>query len=69
MPISCTAVRVPTLRVHSEAVTIETEKPITVEAARAAIAAAPGVKPPGETKNGQNASSGPGRFRLACEPR
>ena len=44
MPISCTAVRVPTLRVHSEAVTIETEKPITVEGARAAIAAAKGVK-------------------------
>jgi len=41
---SCTAVRIPTLRVHSEAVTIETEKPASVEAARAALAAAPGVK-------------------------
>lgn len=43
MPISCTAVRVPTLRVHSEAVTIETEKPITPQAARAILAKAPGV--------------------------
>ncbi|MBL8700598.1 MAG: aspartate-semialdehyde dehydrogenase [Alphaproteobacteria bacterium] len=41
---SCTAVRIPTLRVHSEAVTIEFEKPVTPEAARAALASAPGVK-------------------------
>jgi aspartate-semialdehyde dehydrogenase len=33
-PPSCTAVRIPTLRAHSEAITIETEKPITPEAAR-----------------------------------
>lgn len=31
---SCTAVRIPTLRAHSEAITIETEKPITPQAAR-----------------------------------
>jgi len=42
--ISCTAVRIPTFRVHAEAVTIETERPVTPEAARAALAAAPGVK-------------------------
>lgn len=41
--ISCTAVRVPTLRVHSEAITIETERPVTPEAARAVLAGAPGV--------------------------
>jgi len=41
---SCTAVRIPTSRTHSEAVTIETEKPVTVEAARAALADVPGVK-------------------------
>ena len=41
---SCTAVRIPTLRVHSEAVTIEFDKPVTPEAARAALAKAPGVK-------------------------
>lgn len=41
---SCTAVRIPTLRVHSEAVTIEFEKKVTPDAARAALAKAPGVK-------------------------
>ncbi len=32
--ISCTAVRVPTLRAHCEAITIETALPVTAEAAR-----------------------------------
>ena len=32
--ISCTAVRIPIMRAHSEAITIETEKPITADAAR-----------------------------------
>ncbi|MDB5374459.1 MAG: asd [Belnapia sp.] len=41
--ISCTAVRVPTIRAHAEAVTIETERPVTPEAARAVLAKAPGV--------------------------
>jgi aspartate-semialdehyde dehydrogenase len=41
---SCTAVRVPTLRTHSEAVTIETLKPITPAAARDVLKRAPGVK-------------------------
>jgi aspartate-semialdehyde dehydrogenase len=40
---SCTAVRVPTLRAHAEAVTIETEKPVTPAAAREALRRAPGV--------------------------
>ncbi len=44
LPISCTAVRIPTLRVHGEAVTIETERPVTAEAARAVLAKAAGVK-------------------------
>jgi len=44
MLISCTAVRVPTLRVHSEAVTIETTKPISPDQARAVLAQAPGLK-------------------------
>jgi len=39
---SATCVRVSSLRSHSESVWIETEQPITVEAAQAAIAAAPG---------------------------
>ncbi|MDX2003707.1 MAG: aspartate-semialdehyde dehydrogenase [Meiothermus sp.] len=41
--VSCTAVRVPTLRVHSEAVTVEFERPVSVEAAREVLAQAPGV--------------------------
>ena len=32
--ISCTAVRVPVSRAHSEAITIETTKPITADSAR-----------------------------------
>ena len=42
--VSCTAVRIPTLRAHSEAITIETEKPVTVEAARAVLSDFPGLK-------------------------
>lgn len=43
--VKCSAmcVRVSSLRAHSESVWIETERPISVEEARAAIAAAPGV--------------------------
>ena len=44
LPISCTAVRIPTMRVHAEAVTIETERPVTPEAARAVLARAAGVR-------------------------
>lgn len=44
LPVSCTCVRIPTLRAHAEAVTIECEKPIDLEAAIAALKAAPGVK-------------------------
>ena len=36
-------VRVPVLRAHSEAVWVETERPVSVEEARAAFAAAEGV--------------------------
>ena len=41
--VSATCVRVPVLRAHSESVWIETERPVTVEEARAAFAAAEGV--------------------------
>ncbi|RHY27024.1 hypothetical protein DYB32_007107 [Aphanomyces invadans] len=34
MKISCTAVRIPILRAHSEAITIQTARPITADAAR-----------------------------------
>merc|ERR1719221_66255 len=40
---SCTAVRIPTKRAHSEAISIETESDITVEAAREVLSRAAGV--------------------------
>ncbi len=42
--ISATCVRVPVLRAHSEALTIECERPITPNEVREILAAAPGVK-------------------------
>ena len=42
--VSCTAVRIPILRAHSEAITIETERKVTAEEARAVLAKAVGVK-------------------------
>jgi len=42
--VACTAVRVPTLRAHSEAITIETEKPVDPDEARELLRTAPGVK-------------------------
>ena len=42
--ISATCVRVPVLRAHSEALTIECERPITPVEVREILAAAPGVK-------------------------
>jgi aspartate-semialdehyde dehydrogenase len=42
--VSCTAVRIPTLRAHSEAIVIETEKPITPEGAKEVLEAAEGIK-------------------------
>lgn len=44
VPISCTAVRVPVFNSHSEAATIEFEKPITPERAREVLEAAWGVE-------------------------
>ncbi len=44
LPISCTAVRIPTLRAHSESIVIETERPVSADEARKVLAAAPGVK-------------------------
>ena len=42
--VSCTCVRIPVLRAHSEALNLEFENEITPEEARAIIAAAPGVQ-------------------------
>ena len=44
VPISCTAVRVPVYRGHSEAVTIEFEKPLSAEKAREILSKAWGVE-------------------------
>lgn len=41
---SCTAVRIPTKRAHSEAITIETEKEVSPEAAMEVLSTAPGVQ-------------------------
>merc|ERR1719426_520860 len=37
LPVSCTCVRIPTLRAHAESITIETEKPIDIPAAFKAL--------------------------------
>jgi aspartate-semialdehyde dehydrogenase len=44
LPVSATCVRVPVLVGHSEAVWIETERPLSPERARELLAAAPGVR-------------------------
>ena len=44
LPVSCTAVRVPVLISHSEAVHVETERPITPAEARSLFAAVQGVE-------------------------
>ncbi len=42
--ISCTAVRIPTLRAHSESIVLETEKIISADEARKILEKSPGVK-------------------------
>jgi aspartate-semialdehyde dehydrogenase len=42
--VSCTAVRVPTLRAHSESITVETELPIDPDEARDLLRNSPGVQ-------------------------
>jgi len=44
VPISCTAVRIPTLRAHSEVIVMETTKPVDLGKARAILEASPGVQ-------------------------
>ena len=39
-----TTIRIPIMRAHSESILVETESPISLEAAREALAGAPGVK-------------------------
>ncbi len=42
--VNCTCVRVPVMRSHSESITLEFERPLSPEEARAILAEAPGVK-------------------------
>ncbi|WP_423775615.1 aspartate-semialdehyde dehydrogenase, partial [Adlercreutzia equolifaciens] len=49
--VSCTCVRVPVLRCHGEAINVEFAGEVTVEAARAALEAAPGVEVMDDTAN------------------
>ena len=51
MIYSCTAVRIPTYRAHSESIVVETEEKVDVEAARKALEEAPGVKLVDDTEN------------------
>ena len=44
LKISCTSVRIPTLRAHAESITIETEEKINAEDVRALLRSSPGVK-------------------------
>ena len=44
LKVSCTCVRIPTLRAHSESITLETELPITANEVRDILRSAPGVK-------------------------
>lgn len=44
MAISCTAVRIPTLRAHSESIVVECERPVDVERARELLREADGVE-------------------------
>jgi aspartate-semialdehyde dehydrogenase len=41
---SCSAVRIPTIRAHSEVIIVETEKPVDIALARKVLDEAPGLK-------------------------
>lgn len=51
LKISCTAVRIPTLRAHSESITIETEKEVTPEEIKELLKNSPWVKLTDDIKN------------------
>jgi len=50
-PVSCTAVRIPTYRAHSETIIVQTEEPVDVDALRKAFEEAPGIKLVDDTAN------------------
>lgn len=43
-PVSCSAIRIPTIRAHSESIIVECEKPVSVEGAHEALSNFPGLK-------------------------
>lgn len=43
-PISCSAVRIPTIRAHSEVIILETEQAVDIDVAMKVLSEAPGVK-------------------------
>lgn len=51
--VTCTCVRVPVVRSHSVSVTVVTQRPVSVEEARAAIGAAPGCRLVDDPANGR----------------
>ena len=53
MKISCTAVRIPTLRAHSEAITLELTKPADPDDVRSLLSTAKGVKVVDDIENKQ----------------
>ena len=53
LPVEVTCVRVPVLRCHSEAVTVELERPLAPDAARRALADQPGVAVDDDPKTGR----------------
>jgi aspartate-semialdehyde dehydrogenase len=52
-PVSCTAVRIPTYRAHSEVSVIETELPVNVEEAQRVLAQSEGVELVDDIANGK----------------
>lgn len=50
-PVSCTAVRIPTYRAHSECIIVQTEEDVDIDAARKAFEEAPGIKLVDDTAN------------------
>jgi aspartate-semialdehyde dehydrogenase len=50
-PVSCTAVRIPTYRAHSEVIIVQTEEDVDLDAARKAFEEAPGIKLLDDTAN------------------
>jgi aspartate-semialdehyde dehydrogenase len=52
-PVSCTAVRIPTIRAHSESIVVETEKPVDLAIARQVLANQPGLDLVDDTANKQ----------------